>query len=140
MIHKCYENTLISLIRQQYIHTINKYINQFNSSTLRTPNYFYRNHGNQEHIVKIIRSWKSLNRHNKQTDDMRDMRNTIIHCHLHPLQAANCCRNSRFVVDDDDLKLFKNLKKIAIYWSTSFMGIVLLKPQVVGKSSLFSGM
>ena len=25
------------------------------------------------------------------------------HCHLHPLQAANCCRNSRLVVDEDDL-------------------------------------
>ena len=23
--------------------------------------------------------------------------------HLHPLQAANCCRNSRLVVDEDDL-------------------------------------
>ena len=22
--------------------------------------------------------------------------------HLHPLQAANCCRNSRLVVDEDD--------------------------------------
>ena len=27
----------------------------------------------------------------------------IYHCHLHPLQAANCCRNSRLVVDEDDL-------------------------------------
>ena len=27
-----------------------------------------------------------------------------LHCHLHPLQAANCCRNSRLVVDEDDLK------------------------------------
>ena len=23
-----------------------------------------------------------------------------LHCHLHPLQAANCCRNSRLVVDE----------------------------------------
>ena len=30
------------------------------------------------------------------------------HCHLHPLQAANCCRNSRLVVDEDDLKWLKN--------------------------------
>ena len=28
----------------------------------------------------------------------------IYHCHLHPPQAANCCRNSRLVVDEDDLK------------------------------------
>ena len=27
-----------------------------------------------------------------------------LHCHLHPLQAANCCRNSRLVVDEDDFK------------------------------------
>ena len=27
-----------------------------------------------------------------------------LHCHPHPLQAANCCRNSRLVVDEDDLK------------------------------------
>ena len=26
-------------------------------------------------------------------------------CHLHPLQAANCCRNSRLVVNEVDLKL-----------------------------------
>ena len=25
-----------------------------------------------------------------------------LHCHLHPLQAANCYRNSRHVVDEDD--------------------------------------
>ena len=28
--------------------------------------------------------------------------------HLHPPQAANCCRNSRLVVDEDDLTWFKN--------------------------------
>ena len=32
----------------------------------------------------------------------------ICHCHLHPLQAANCCRNSRHVVDEDDLMWFKH--------------------------------
>ena len=31
-----------------------------------------------------------------------------LHCHLHPLQAANCCRTSRLVVDEDDLMWFKN--------------------------------
>ena len=31
-----------------------------------------------------------------------------VHCHLHPLQAANCCRNSPLVVDEDDLMWFKN--------------------------------
>ena len=29
-------------------------------------------------------------------------------CHHHPLQAANCCRNSRLVVNEDDLMWFKN--------------------------------
>ena len=28
----------------------------------------------------------------------------------HPLQAANCCRNSRLIVDKDDLKWVKNLE------------------------------
>ena len=28
----------------------------------------------------------------------------INHCHLQPLQTANCCRNSRLVVNEDDLK------------------------------------
>ena len=31
-----------------------------------------------------------------------------LHCHLHPLQAANCCRNARLVVDEDDLMWVKN--------------------------------
>ena len=31
--------------------------------------------------------------------------------HHHPLQATNCWRNSRLVVDDDDLKWVKNEKK-----------------------------
>ena len=33
---------------------------------------------------------------------------------LHPLQAANCCRNSRLVVDEDDLKWVENEKNIVI--------------------------
>ena len=36
----------------------------------------------------------------------------IYHCHRHPLQAVNCCRNSRLVVDEDDLMWFKNLRKL----------------------------
>ena len=32
----------------------------------------------------------------------------IYHCHLYTLQAANCCRNSRLVVDEDDLMWFEN--------------------------------
>ena len=29
----------------------------------------------------------------------------IYHCHLHPLQAANCCRNFRLLVDEKYLLL-----------------------------------
>ena len=48
-----------------------------------------------------------------------------LHCHLHPLQAANCCRNSRLVVDEDDLKWVKNLRKLPyvgepVSWKFSF--------------------
>ena len=32
---------------------------------------------------------------------------------LHPLQAANCCRNSRLVADEDDLKWLANKSKIS---------------------------
>ena len=34
--------------------------------------------------------------------------NLPLHCHLHLLQAANCLRNSRLEVDEDDLMWFKN--------------------------------
>ena len=38
-----------------------------------------------------------------------------LHCHLHLLQAANCCRNSRLVVDEDDLKSVEKIKEITLY-------------------------
>ena len=28
---------------------------------------------------------------------------SLMHCLLNPLQAANCCCNSRLIVDEDDL-------------------------------------
>ena len=34
--------------------------------------------------------------------------NLFYHCHLHALQAGNCCRNFRLVVDEDDLMWVKN--------------------------------
>ena len=41
----------------------------------------------------------------------------IYHCHLQLLQAANCCHNSRLVVDEDDLKWVANEKNISyIYY------------------------
>ena len=51
----------------------------------------------------------------------------IYHCHLYPLQAANCCRNSRLVVNKDDLKWVKNVRKLPCI-SKSFIDIFLLKP------------
>ena len=38
----------------------------------------------------------------------------IYHCHLHPLQAANCCRNFRLVVDENDLEWVVNEKYILL--------------------------
>ena len=32
----------------------------------------------------------------------------------HPLQAANCCRNSRLVVNEDDLKWVANEENISL--------------------------
>ena len=34
--------------------------------------------------------------------------------HLHPLQAANCFRNSRLVVDEDDLNRVANEQNILL--------------------------
>ena len=51
----------------------------------------------------------------------------VKHCHLRPPQAANCCRNSRLVVDEDYLKWVKNLRKLPCI-AKSFMNISLLKP------------
>ena len=39
-----------------------------------------------------------------------------LHFHFHPLQATNCCRNSRLVVDEDDLQCGEKLMKIVMYW------------------------
>ena len=36
-------------------------------------------------------------------DIFNPLKPEITNCHLHPLQAANCCRNSRLVVNEDDL-------------------------------------
>ena len=41
--------------------------------------------------------------------------NLNLHCHLHPLQAANCCRNSRLVVDEDDLKWVTDEQNIQLF-------------------------
>ena len=38
-----------------------------------------------------------------------------LHCHLYPLQAANCYRNCQLVVDEDDLMWVKIFKKF-MYW------------------------
>ena len=48
----------------------------------------------------------------------------ISHCHLHPLQAANCCRNPR-LVNEDDLMCVTNDKN-SCYYSISFMNIYVL--------------
>ena len=37
-----------------------------------------------------------------------------LQCHFQPLQDANCCRNSRLVVDGEDLKRMKNKKMISL--------------------------
>ena len=49
----------------------------------------------------------------------------VYHCHLHPLQAANCCRNSQLIVDEDELKWVKNWRNLPcigkpVSWKFSF--------------------
>ena len=38
---------------------------------------------------------------------------------VNPLQAANCCRNSRLVVDENDLKWVTNEKNILLFLKQS---------------------
>ena len=52
-------------------------------------------------VFKIIQ--KVFSQHYEQLT----LSGLTLHCHLHPLQAANCCRNSQLVVDEDDLKWLK---------------------------------
>ena len=52
----------------------------------------------------------------------------IYHCHFHPLQAANCCRNSRLVVNENDLKRVANEKNISFIYYNSYTKIVILNP------------
>ena len=49
------------------------------------------------------------------------------------------CRNSRLVVDEDDLMWLKN-KENSHALQTSFMEIFISKPLVVGKFNMFSGL
>ena len=60
-------------------------------------------------------------------------------CHLHPLQAANCCRNSRLVVEEYDLKWVK-IKENYYVLVNQFHGNFNKKTLVVGKLGVFSGM
>ena len=39
-----------------------------------------------------------------------------LHCHFHPPQAANCCRNSRLVPDEKLFYVGEKVKKIVMYW------------------------
>ena len=46
--------------------------------------------------------------HIKKENYILTLSNLTLHCLLHSLQAANCCRNSRLVVDEDDLMWVKS--------------------------------
>ena len=61
----------------------------------------------------------------------------IYHCNLHSLQAANCCRNSRLVVDEDDLMWFKIEE---IVFVEQFQRSLPSKTLSCEKSSMFSMM
>ena len=46
----------------------------------------------------------------KKSFSVLTLSSLTLHCHLHPLQSANCSRNLRLVVNEDDLKWVKNEK------------------------------
>ena len=55
----------------------------------------------------------------RRTERHQPFQAWIYHCHLHPLQAANCCRNSRLVVDEDVWKWVAFEKKYCYYLKNS---------------------
>ena len=59
----------------------------------------------------------------------------MCHYHLHPLQAVTCCRNSRLVVDEDDLKWVGNEKKY-IFINKTFHGNVCSKTPVLENEAI----
>ena len=44
--------------------------------------------------------------------DLQPFQAEIYYCHLYPLQATNLCRNSRLVVDENDLEVGGKWKNI----------------------------
>ena len=70
---------------------------------------------------------------------MVDLTLSNLNIPLHPLQAANCCRNSRLVVDEDDLKWVKSKENCHVLVK-QFHGIFPSKSLSCGKSIMFSGM
>ena len=65
-----------------------------------------------ESLLQVGENLNSITYHIKTSN----LSSLTLHCNRHPLQAANCCRNSRLVVDEDDLMLLKKIKKIAMNW------------------------
>ena len=57
--------------------------------------------GNLSNKRKAIFKSNILN--DMHTNSFLTLSSLTLHCHLHPLQAAICCRKSRLVVDEDDL-------------------------------------
>ena len=60
----------------------------------------------------------------------------IYHCHLHSLQAANCCRNSRLVVSEDDFKWVAKEKNVLLLLN-QFREYVRSKPPSFKEIKLF---
>ena len=62
-------------------------------------------HGNCHYKTPSCRKIRSVFRDEKKALTLSSL---TLHCHLHPVQAANCCRNYRLVVDENDLMGVKN--------------------------------
>ena len=57
---------------------------------------------------KALNSLRTIKYIKGQSGGILTISSLTLHCHHHPLQAANCYRNSRLVVDEDGLTWFKN--------------------------------
>ena len=54
------------------------------------------------------------------TDSVKPFKPEFTIAIFYPLQAANCCRNSRLVVDEDDLKRMANENNISLLLQEGF--------------------
>ena len=70
-------------------------------------------------MLTHLKLWDAVATHNFKWVKTQPFQAWIYHCNLHQLQAVNCWRNSRRVVDEDELKCVANENNILLLLNTS---------------------